>query len=242
MTTTGETGAEKMFELLFQKDELTWQSVIYGLVRTEEMDPWDIDISLLTNKYIETIKKLQSFDFQISGKMLLAAAILLNIKSTRLLSKDMGAFDNLINPQEETGIDNDEGTENIDLTNIPVDKITLLPRTPQIRKRKVSIFDLVEALQKALEVKRRRIIREIDIPEITVPERKIDIDKLIGELFVKIQKIFTKDKKIKFKELLSSEQKEEKIYTFIPLLHLSNQRKIDLEQEEHFGDIHITIK
>ncbi len=241
MTTSNESGAQKMFELLFQKDELTWQSVIYGLVRTEEMDPWDIDISLLANKYIETIKKLQSFDFQISGKMLLAAAILLNIKSTRLLSKDMGAFDNLINPQE-IDIDTDDGTENIDLTNIPADRITLLPRTPQIRKRKVSIFDLVEALQKALEVKRRRILREINIPEVIIPERKVDIDKLIGELFIKIQKVFNKDKKTTFKELLSSEQKEEKIYTFIPLLHLSNQRKIDLEQAEHFGDIHITIK
>src|SRR3989344_8036893 len=100
-----QKGADRLFEMLFQKDDISWQTLIYELVKSEDMDPWDVDISLLANKYIETIKKLQQFDFHISGKMLLAAAILLNIKSTRLLNKDMHAFDNLINPLQEAGID-----------------------------------------------------------------------------------------------------------------------------------------
>ena len=31
------------------------------------------------------------------------------------------------------------------------------------------------------------------------------------------------------------------VYTFIPLLHLSNQRRIDLWQKEHFGEIEIVV-
>ena len=35
--------------------------------------------------------------------------------------------------------------------------------------------------------------------------------------------------------------KEDKVFTFIPLLHLTNQRKIDLNQENHFGEIEIVL-
>ena len=35
-------------------------------------------------------------------------------------------------------------------------KPQIYPRTPQPRKRKVSVFDLVQALEKALEVENRR--------------------------------------------------------------------------------------
>ena len=36
--------------------------------------------------------------------------------------------------------------------------------------------------------------------------------------------------------------KKEKIITFNSLLHLENQKKIWIEQSEHFGEIHIWLK
>ena len=56
------------------KDEITWQTVIMDLIKSEQMDPWDIDISLLSKKYITALKKLQESNFYVSGKMILAAA------------------------------------------------------------------------------------------------------------------------------------------------------------------------
>ena len=50
---------EKLYNLLMQKDEISWQTIIHDLVRTGEMDPWDIDVSILSQRYIETIRKLQ---------------------------------------------------------------------------------------------------------------------------------------------------------------------------------------
>ncbi len=73
---------ERIFQLLYNQDEVTWQTLLYELVKKEEMNPWDINISMLTKKYIETIKKLKELDFRISGKVLLAAAILLKINQT----------------------------------------------------------------------------------------------------------------------------------------------------------------
>lgn len=235
---TKKTSTDEFFEILLKQDEITWQSLIYELIRTERMDPWDIDVSLLAKKYIEVIKKLQEFDVVISGKVVLSAAMLLNIKSNKLLEEEAN-IDKIINPeileeQEEIGYSQNN------LKDIPADRITLIPRTPQPRKRKVSIFDLVEALHQAIEVKKRRVLREvvIEIPQI---DKNVDITKIILDIYKKIKEYLSSKQKLTFKELVGSDRKEDQIATFVPLLHLSNQGKIDLLQEIHFGDIEIKI-
>ena len=50
---------DKVLKILFDKDEITWQSIIYELIKTGDIDPWDVNISLLTKRYIETVKKLE---------------------------------------------------------------------------------------------------------------------------------------------------------------------------------------
>ena len=72
---------DRILDLILEQNEVTWQTIIYDLIRSEEMDPWDIDVSVLTARYIETIKKMKEMNFFISGKVLLAAALLVKIKS-----------------------------------------------------------------------------------------------------------------------------------------------------------------
>ena len=233
---------EKIFELLFDKDEITWQSVIQELVKSEEMDPWDINISLLTKKYIDTIKKLKDLDFRVSGKVLLAAAILLKIKSNRLVGEDIEYLDRLISAQDEEDLLSFE--ENLEPR--PEEKIpkNLIPRTPQPRKRKVSIYDLMGALERALEVKRRRVLKSIPPMSVEIPEKKRDISEVIRDIYGRIKAFFWENKKerLTFSKLLPSDSKKDKIYTFIPLLHLTNQRKVDLFQQKHFGEIDIILR
>ena len=232
---------ERIFELLYAKDEVTWQSLLYELVKTEQMDPWDINISSLTKKYIDTIKKLKEFDFRVSGKVLLAAAILLKIKSSRLLHEDLSEFDMLLADPEELM----EGMELDEVYNPQayMEKPILIPRMPQPRKRKVSIFDLVQALEKALEVKKRRVMNSIPPLHLEAPKKTIDITQVLKNVYGKIISFFSSDNKNKlmFSQLTPSQSKEDRIYTFIPLLHLSNERKIDLTQKEHFGEIEIML-
>jgi segregation and condensation protein A len=228
--------------MLFEKDEVTWQTLLYELVKTEQMDPWDIDLSILTNRYITTIKKLKEFNFRVSGKVLLAAAILLRIKSNRLLNEDLTEFDRLISGKEEE-IDDLTFEERVEKME-DYEKPNLIPRTPQPRKRKVSIYDLVGALQKALEVKKRRVMNSIPPTNVAIPKKPRDITQVIREVYGRIKSfIFKNDKdKVTFSQLTPSTSKEDRIYTFIPLLHLSNQRKVELHQEEHFGEIDIMLK
>ena len=87
---------EKIFSMLVDDNEISWKSIILELIRSEQMDPWDIDVSLLSHKYIDRLKNLKEQDLAVSGKVLLAAAILLRIKSTRLVGDDLDEFDRLI--------------------------------------------------------------------------------------------------------------------------------------------------
>src|SRR3989344_3053144 len=88
---------DRIFNIIFSKaDEITWQSIIYELVKNEEMDAWDIDVSILAQKYIAMLRSLKEHDFRVSGKVLLAAAILLKIKSNKLVGDDLSELDRLL--------------------------------------------------------------------------------------------------------------------------------------------------
>ena len=237
---------EKIFQMLLNKDELTWQSLLYDLVREEKMNPWDINVSTLTQRFIEMIKNMQKMDLMISGKVVLAAAILLKIKSNRLLGQDLTNLDRLFAQSEGEEDFSDDFMQMLEAEAKGEETpLRLIPRTPQPRKRKVSIFDLINALDKALEVKKRRVERYIPDVEMQIPTKKVDITKMIKDIYQKINTHFSEngDKTLTFSQLVTSENKLDKVYAFIPLLHLANhdQRKIDLEQKEHFGEIEITM-
>ena len=236
-------GHEQILDIILDQNEITWQTIIYDLINSEKMDPWNVDISLLTQKYIGLIKTLQQHDFGLSGKVLLAAALLLKIKSNKWLTEDIANLDNLFSSAED---DMDEFLDGIDENYTPRENIDaeLIPRTPQPRKRKVSIYDLVGALEKALEVKHRRVLRDIPVLNVTAPTKKRDISVIIKDIYQKIAFFFQADskKRLTFSKLVPSDTKEDKVFTFIPLLHLTNQRKIDIEQYQHFGEIEIIMR
>ena len=233
---------QKIFDLLLEQEEVSWKTIIYDLVKSEEMDPWDINITLLTQKYIQVIKEMKEHDFRISGKILLAAAILLKLKSTHLIDNDISKLDQLINSTEEEIIE-EEFLEGISSKmERDKNKYQLVPRNPQPRNRKVSIQDLVNALQKAMESKRRILERTKPI-KFTIPQRNMDILEVIKDVYNKVIYYSKKEKeKITFTRLLPPRAgKQEKVNTFIPLLHLENQERVEMAQSQPFEEIQITL-
>lgn len=238
------SSSDQIYDILMQKDEITWQTLIQDLVKSEQMDPWNIDLSLLANKYLETVKKLKTHNFLISGKVILASAILLRIKANKLLLEDISNLDSQLFQQD---IESLGDFEDIPLSEIKPDEVTIIPKLPQPRKRKVSMQDLLSALNKALEVKKRRIIRHERynyVPEMKIPEKTYDISKKIKQLYEQILNFFKKSvgkENLTFTKLANTENKQDKIHTFIPLLHLDAQEKVNLDQKEHFGEIEILM-
>jgi chromatin segregation and condensation protein Rec8/ScpA/Scc1 (kleisin family) len=126
----------------------------------------------------------------------------------------------------------------------------LVPRSPLPRFKKVTLKELMEALSKAITTENRRIkkeilnknaLREVDI---SMPKRKISITDKIQEIYSKLLKhLDDKDVRlsIPYSEFVG-DNKDERIISFSPLLHLENQQKVWMEQEEHFNEINIWMK
>jgi|SRR3989344_1117952 len=232
---------DQLYDMLLKEDEVTWQDIIYSLVKSGQIDPWNVDVGKLTRQYIDAVNSMKEMNYFISGKVLLATAILLRIKSNRLVDEDINNFDAFLFHTE------DEGFEELDSI-LPVGqhRITDIPilgvKTPQARKRKVSINDLIQALERALHVDTRRRLRlqrflTLNVPQI--PQRKVDMGKLIQDVYQKVLTLFGQKENVVFTDLVPGPKKEDTVLTLLPLLHLHNERKLTIEQQEPFGEIRV---
>jgi segregation and condensation protein A len=235
---------ERVFEVVMQGDEITWQAILFDLVKTGGMDPWAIDIGQLVQQFLDTVNKLHEINFRMNGKVVLASAMLLKIKTSALLEQDINALDQLLAQQDETQLidpmdEQPGGRQRIQVEGVP----KVFPKTPQPRQRQVSIYDLVEALEQALEVNTRRQRRILfSYPEVKIPERKIDLHGAMDGLFSRVQDHYSRtEQRLTFQEMVQGLDKQAVIYTFMPLLHLTTARKTDIEQPEHFSTIYISV-
>lgn len=235
---------EQVQDLLFSK-EIGWQEMIYDLINTEQLDPWNIDIIILTNKYLEKIQEMEKADFFISSKVLLAASFLLRIKSEMILNRFMKSIDEILFGRKQEK--EQKQTERLELDEeIPM----LIPRSPIPRYRKVTLKELIESLNKAITTENRRIKKEITKSNalretsISLPKSTKSIKDRIKELHLRLKKYFKinqKENKITY-SYFAGKDKEEKIACFSPLLHLENTDKIWMHQEKHFEEIDIWLK
>ena len=112
----------------------------------------------------------------------------------------------------------------------------------------------MDALNKAISTESRRIKREVAIKrakklsEVDFPKiKRIDLKDRIKQIYAKILTFLRKKPglekhidKISYSNLVGKER-EEKISCFLPLLHLSNTKKLWLEQEKHLEEIWIFL-
>jgi segregation and condensation protein A len=247
----GESAQEhaqtQILDLIVSKDDVSWKAIIFDLIATEQMDPWDINISQIAAKFIVQVRKLQEMDFRIGGKVVLASAVLLKLKAERLRDEELAQLDAIIRSADEPV---DLGLEEFQELEQPMfapgERPTLIPRTPQPRKRKVSVYDLVEALEKALEMDARRPVKTVarTLDTIDPPTHHIDISLVIREVYQRVfghYEVDKNDSTLMFHHITQSKDPRDLVMAFIPLLHLENARKVDMEQPDHFGPISIHL-
>ena len=58
-----------------------WKSILLDLVSSEKMDPWNIDIVELSEKYLQKINSMELMDLRVPANAILASSILLRAKS-----------------------------------------------------------------------------------------------------------------------------------------------------------------
>ena len=251
-------GQEQFYEVVTGRQP-DWHSIIYDLINSEQLDPWDIDIVVLTRRYFEKIIELEEKassdnsegpDFYISSKVLLAAALLLRIKSEFLLNRHIKSIDDILFGKK------DEKKYIMERIEINEDELpVLIPKTPLPRARRITLNELMAALTKAINTESRRIKKEVAIKrakklsEVDFPSfRKIDLKDRIKRFYARILTTLKKGSTGPERELnktcysyLVGKEREERLACFLPLLHLGNTKKLWLEQEKHMDEIWIFL-
>lgn len=235
---------QNQFYDLITGEELSWQEIIYDLIKTEQLDPWDIDLSVLAEKYLEKIRALEEESFFVSSKVLLACALLLRLKSELLANRFIQSLDEALYGKKE---DKRYEYERIflDEDELPI----LIPKTPMPRFKRVTLQELMSALNKAIETENRRIKKEINVRQaersalVVLPKHnRVNLKDRITLIFNKIKGSIRKPEKIQvtFSEIAPS--RDEKLAAFLPILHLSNQERLYLNQEKHFDEIYLMLE
>lgn len=208
----------------------TWREMLLDLVITEKLDPWNIDLVEITSKYLKSIKKMQVLDLHIPANLILAASILLRFKSDAIrLEEEQPVV------AQETFI-----TEDGEPVEIPM--LELRTRIPP--KRKVSLDELVQAMEEVFESQRKRE-EALTAPKITpkmlikLPE--YDIEEKMKETLGRIKSGADTEGMITFSSLLKEGTREEIVHELLPLLFLANNRVIRIFQEKFFGEIFIQV-
>ncbi len=203
------------------------------LVLSREIDPWDIDIIDLTNKFLDRLRKLKTLDLRISGKTILTASILLRMKSEHLMREEK---------KEEEDDAFFDFWEDIENAEFEMDDIK-----PPLRRRnvgKMTLPELFEALIDALEEGERpkkKIIAKLGPQLYQIDEIKADIRKQVEKLYQHLLELKDIKDIIEFSELLEERTTREIARLFLYILFLYSDRKIDVTQEMMFGEILIKV-
>ena len=260
-----ENEQNPLLSVILDEKEIRWQYLIYEMIRSGKIDPWDVDISTFSLEYLKTLEKLKEMNFRVSGKVVLAAAILLKIKTNRLgldefleliseddleeeISSELGNFSfigDFFEDEDEEKIK--KLAEQIKKEN-NLESFDLEPNLSRKKSRKVTVFELVSALRKAIDVDERREIKKREkLPAEKPPNfelEKVDVRAKIKDVyssivhFLKVQKSNT----VEFRDIVPSNEIKDIIWTFIPLLHLAHEDKVLLSQSKPFGKILVEVK
>lgn len=221
----------------------SWESVLHRL--TEDMDPWDIDLSVLARRFRDYLRALQTLRFEIPGRMVLACSILLRMKSDDLLRAEHASErEGLITDIEEE-IEEAIGPGDSDEPVVPEGLSLPLFRHP---RRQVTLLDLRRALQAAMTVSRRRaerLIHQIDVEEDDPFENfeigGTDFSERLRALLERIARLLSGRRVLSFFRLLDRGDKAERVQRFFEVLHLAAEGRISCTQKEFLGDILIRL-
>ncbi len=203
------------------------------LVLSREIDPWDIDIIDLTNKFLDRIRKLKNLDLRISGKTILTSSILLRMKSEQLMRED---------EKREADEEFFDFWEDIENAEFEIDDIR-----PPLRRRnvgKMTLPELFEALVDALddgEKPKRKIIPKLGPQLFQIDVIKADIRQQVENLYQHLLGLKVINDIIPFRDLLEEGTSREVARLFLYILFLYSDKKIDVTQEMMFGEIFIKV-
>lgn len=226
--------------------------ILVQLAEKGEIDPWDINIIDVTDKYLQALDKSPRQNLVNAGRAIFFASVLLRLKSEILLNISNETL--LASEQSENFFPEDELLLEEDKIHLDLSKLGgYLVRSSlgkQQRKRKITLDDLIIALKQAEEEEEKRILQSklrreqvYKIVALPIPDdlleivQEQDIDEVVKKIEAIIQEYLTDEKPITLTFL--AEILNDKVKPFLALLFLTYMQKVVLEQKEFYGEVFI---
>lgn len=213
------------------------------LIKKDEVEIYDIPIGRITTQYMEYLELMKILNLEIAGDFIVMASTLMLIKSRMLL------------PDEERGPveEDDEDDPRWDLVRQLVEykkfkdaagfleyleeeqenvfgregEHVELGSRPEVGMQDVGIFDLITALNDALERVPEEDLQEIFAEQFSVAEKVDDLLERTG-----------KGKSISLSRLfIGMRSRQEIVCTFLAVLELIKLNRLHARQDSHFEEI-----
>jgi len=227
--------------------------ILVGMAERGEIDPWNINIIEVTDRFLSELKRRQQLNLQVSGRTLFFASTLLRMKSEQLdvveEAQDEGDSADLFGDEFGGGID-----EDIDFPGRlgPIERLEheiqrRLDRK-SMRKSPITLFELITELKNIEKEERRRRRMAVD----TSGDILIDAEDVVS---IAHEEGYQESSMTRLAEYLEGLEIEEEMTlaelcermewgipeVYIPLLFLALDGRCNLRQEEFFGDIFVQI-
>ena len=230
--------------------------ILVDMAKSGKIDPWNIDIVDVTDKYLAHMVDMKSQNLRVTGRTFLFAAILLKLKSNVLEGIDITSFESQ-EPEiqyDEDGFIADYGEDDYLPTNNVISIDEVLQRRTSVRlnhNRVVTLKDLIRQLEFYEKLDKSRTLKDrherakrrvqsysrLTADDIVNLAHEEYLETCIATLKENLSQIFEKNDKIELNELTLLGM--DKIGAYLALLFLTAESDYELEQDEFYSDLYV---
>ncbi len=232
--------------------EADWEQVLERF--TEDMDPWAIDIVKLADRYKSYIDKMERFDLEVPGRIIMVGAVLLRMKAEvlrdieehgEITEEDEEHIEEEMEAMEEMMDLEEDAAEPVEDEQLRIPEAVPKPPVKKKAKRKVTLDELKDALEKAVEIGEQREERQEtrkDAEDYGIEVEEDDITNKLNQLYSSLKsRIGSSDDSLTFSDIVEEQQKQETIDKFVHIMHLETDAKVNCIQHEWLGDLKIEV-
>jgi segregation and condensation protein A len=190
------------------------------------MNPWDIDVTLLSEKYLKKINELESNNLRVPANAILACAILVKTKSKYL---------------KLSSLEEDDEDDSVNNRQLLLEDIPDLVANRSFREGKITLDELVSSIEDIIHRTNPKKNAARIIPRMEINFDSTSIEERMEGLFNSIKQKVDSQGIVLFKNLIDADGVDGVVDTFLPVLFLMNSGKVIAYQNEFFGEIFVQL-
>lgn len=227
--------------------------ILAGMAERGEIDPWNVDIVDVTDRFLAELDRRKELDLRVSGRTLFYAACLLRLKSEYLEGWD-GEEDDEASPDDEDDafpdidFDFSSGDESEPIGRLEREIQRRLGRKSLRKRPPVTLYELIKQLKTAEKEQRRRQRRrapaerepdlDLSADDVVAVAHDEGYQKAVSAVMEEFRRA-SRDGDVLTLAGLSTAMGRTRREVYIPLLFLMLEGRLALWQDEFFGEVYV---